>query len=127
MRLFYLLPILSFLFGTGASSLDSRMPGAHPLDARDVPNMCAYINMDLEILNHVSKKIENVGAISQSKVSLSQHISSVLTVRMILTDTCLCLSDVSQFVATNPVAINAVTAAGTGGVQDITDLITNLV
>ena len=67
MRLFHLLPILSFVFGAGASSLDSRMPDAHPLDARDVPNVCAYLNTELEVPYFIFFD-EDVGEISQSKV-----------------------------------------------------------
>jgi hypothetical protein len=46
MRLFHVLPILSFLFGASASSLESRQPDAHPLDARDVSDVCALLNPD---------------------------------------------------------------------------------
>ena len=44
MRLFLVFPFLSLLFGASASSLDSRRPDAHPLDARDVSNVCATLN-----------------------------------------------------------------------------------
>ena len=47
MRLFHGLQILSF-FGAGASSRDSRAPNAHPLDARGVLDICAYIDQQLE-------------------------------------------------------------------------------
>jgi hypothetical protein len=44
MRLFHiLLPILSFLFGASASSLESRQLDAHPVDARDVSDVCALL------------------------------------------------------------------------------------
>ena len=44
MRLFHVLPTLSLLFGARASSLDSRQSDAHPLDARDVSDVCAMLD-----------------------------------------------------------------------------------
>ena len=49
MRLFRILPTLSLLFGVRASSLGSREPAAHPLDARDLLDVCASVNVNLEV------------------------------------------------------------------------------
>ena len=66
MRLFHGLPILSFLLGAGASSLDSRAPNAHPLDARDVLDICAYIDQQLDVMSWYITV--SAGVISQSNV-----------------------------------------------------------
>jgi hypothetical protein len=49
MRIFLVLPIFSILFGASASSLDSRWLDAHPLDARDGLDLCAFVNADLVV------------------------------------------------------------------------------
>ena len=125
MRLFHILPIISFLFEAGASSLDWGMPDAHLPDARDVPNVCAYLNTELEVPCFIFFD-DDVGEISQSKVpSFSTYFKRPYS-KNDFNRSCLCLSDVSQFVATNPVAISAVSVPGSG-VQEVTDIITNLV
>jgi hypothetical protein len=43
-RLFKVLSILSLLFGARASFLTTRLPAPHPLDVRQVSNVCANIN-----------------------------------------------------------------------------------
>ena len=43
MHFFCVFPILSLLFGAHASSLDSRQPNAHPLDARYVTDVCGNV------------------------------------------------------------------------------------
>ena len=48
MRLFHVLPILSLLSGASASSLDSRTPAAHPLDTRELLDVCASVDVDLD-------------------------------------------------------------------------------
>ena len=67
MRLFCALSILSLLFGVRASSLGSREPTPHPLDARDFVGVCAFINNDkLTLPSGVT-----IGLISQFNVPLS--------------------------------------------------------
>ena len=66
MRLFHGLPILSFLFGAGVSSLDSRAPNAPALDARDVLDICAYIDQQLDVMSWYITV--SAGVISQSNV-----------------------------------------------------------
>ena len=68
MRLFLVLPFLSLLFGASASSLDSRRPDAHPLDARDVSNVCAVLtSRDFSEAGYPTPSIllEILGIISQ--------------------------------------------------------------
>lgn len=64
MRLVRVLPILSFLLGASASSLDTRHPHAHPLDAHDVSDVCAYVNSDLEVLSEY-KVLTDAGPLGQ--------------------------------------------------------------
>jgi hypothetical protein len=78
MRLFRVLPILSLLFGARASSLDSRQPAAHPLDARYLLDVCALVKTELIIPNPITNGPLVIGAIGQFNVPLSQPISSVL-------------------------------------------------
>ena len=68
MRLFPVLPVLSLLFGAHASSFDSRRPAAHPLDARDLLDVCASVSVNLS----------PVVDIGQFNVLSSQSISSAL-------------------------------------------------
>jgi hypothetical protein len=49
MRLFRALPILGSLLGASASSLDSRRPDPHPLDARDDLDLCSTIDKELAV------------------------------------------------------------------------------
>jgi hypothetical protein len=49
MRLSRVIPALSLLFGARASSLDSREPASHPLDVRDLLDVCASINTELAV------------------------------------------------------------------------------
>ena len=44
MRPFKVFSPLSLLFGARASFLDSRSPAPHPLDARQLPDVCEPIN-----------------------------------------------------------------------------------
>ena len=71
MRLLHVFPILSFLFGARASSLDSRALAAHPLDARDLLDVCASINTELVVPDSFGI-LTAVGVISQFNVPLSQ-------------------------------------------------------
>ena len=77
MRLFLVLPFLSLLFGASASSLDSRRPDAHPLDARDVSNVCAVFNAE-EVPPGLSLILSLLGLTSQFNGPLSQSIPSIL-------------------------------------------------
>lgn len=71
MRLLHVFPILSFLFGARASSLDSRALAAHPLDARDFLDVCASVNTELVVPDSFGI-LTAVGVISQFNVPLSQ-------------------------------------------------------
>ncbi|KAH9980421.1 hypothetical protein BJV74DRAFT_109935 [Russula compacta] len=103
MRLFPVLPLLSLLFGVGAraSSLDSRAPVPHPLDVRDLSDVCASLDTELVVPDALG----------------------ILTAVGII-DVCLCLSDIPIFIQTNVVAILAVTIAGE---QVVTDALTRLI
>jgi hypothetical protein len=65
MRIFHVLPIFGLLFGASASSLDSRAPVAHPLDARDTLDVCAPIDVDLQDPNLLGNLLGASGVISQ--------------------------------------------------------------
>ena len=83
MRLFCVFPFLSLLFGARASSLDSRRPDAHPLDARDVSNVCATITPTSGHIPEADRPwlliiSELLGISSQFNGHLSQSIPSVL-------------------------------------------------
>src|SRR6266702_4435547 len=70
MRLFRILPILSLLFGARASSLESREPAAHPLDARDLLEVCASVNVELVVPNLLGV-LTAVGIVAQLGVEIS--------------------------------------------------------
>jgi hypothetical protein len=85
MRLLHVLPILSLLFGASASSLDSRMLDAHPLDARDVSDVCAsWVNQQLYLTISDGDPDDDVtldiGGFSQPNIFRCQPISRILTV-----------------------------------------------
>ena len=123
MRLSHLLSIFCLLFGAYASSFDSRAPAAHPLDARDLLDVCASVNTELVVPDLLGGILTAAGAISQFKVPLSQPIFQVSLI-VLLTDVCLCLSALPLFLETNVVALLAVTIAG----EPVTsDVLTNLV
>ena len=122
MRLFHVFPILSLLFGARASSLDSRQPDAHPLDARDVTDVCGDVGKLVVPKAQGGNTV--VGKIGQLNVPLSKPILKVLTVIIILIDSCLCLSELPQFLVSNPVAIEGVALVGA---QVVTAVLTNLV
>ena len=71
MRLFRVLPIITLLFGARASSLDSRQPAAHSLDARDLLDVCASVNTNL-VVRDLFGVLTAVGIIGQFSVPLSQ-------------------------------------------------------
>ena len=99
MRLFHVLSILSLLFGARAFSLDSRQSDAHPLDARDVSDVCATLDpLDPSEVNLLNALLP-LGLLGQFDVSMSQPISRVLSV---IIGSCLCLSQVSQFLEEDP-------------------------
>ena len=100
MRLFHVLPILTLLFGAHAFSRDSRQSNAHPLDARDFSDVCAILDpspMDLYL--YASFWGSNV--YGQFDAPFFSTISSVLSVIIMLIDSCLCLSQVSQLLEGN--------------------------
>ncbi|KAI9431247.1 hypothetical protein H4582DRAFT_2009867 [Lactarius indigo] len=73
MRLFRVLPALGFLFGARASSLQSREPAAHPLDARDLLDVCASVSTEL-VVPDVLNILTAVGVIGQSQIPLSTGV-----------------------------------------------------
>ncbi|KAI9439296.1 hypothetical protein H4582DRAFT_2076001 [Lactarius indigo] len=101
MRLFRALPVLGLLFGARASSLQSREPAAHPLDERDLLDVCASVNTELVVPN----------------------ILGILTAVGVI-DVCLCLSALPLFLKTNVVALLGVTIAGE---PVVTDILTNII
>ena len=95
MRLFRLLAFLSLLFGASASSLDSRRPDAHPLDARDLPNVCATLTSeDTTAYPSLHSTMGLFGLSSQFNGPLSPSFQTSL---IMLTGVCLCQSDVFPF------------------------------
>ncbi|KAF8260047.1 hypothetical protein EI94DRAFT_1812253 [Lactarius quietus] len=101
MRFFHVLPIFSLFFGARASSLDSRRPDVHPLDARDVQDVCAFLNRELVVPN---------------KAGTLTHAGRL--------DYCLCLSMIPSFLKGNQVGRTAVEI---GGEQAASDALTNLI
>jgi hypothetical protein len=66
MRLFSVLPVLSLLLGTRASSHDSREPAPHRLDVRGpIIDVCATVNADIAVPNILSI-LTAVGVIGES-------------------------------------------------------------
>ena len=49
MRLFKFFSLFGLLFGARASSLSSREPAPHPLDTRELLDVCASINAELNV------------------------------------------------------------------------------
>ena len=95
MRLFRLLTFLSLLFGASASSLDSRRPDAHPLDARDLPNVCAKLTSeDTTAYASFNFIMGLLGLSSQFNGPLSQSFQTSL---ITLTGVCVCQSDIFPF------------------------------
>jgi hypothetical protein len=122
MRLFHVLPILGLLFGVSASSLDSRAPAAHPLDTRELLDVCASVNVDLQAPELLGDLLGVSGVIGQFHTPLSTDFK--VSLPMLLTDVCLCLSALPLFLETNVVALLGVKILGT---EAITDLLTNIV
>jgi hypothetical protein len=58
MHIFHVLPIFCLLTGASASSLDSRRPDAHPLDARYVTDVCAFIDTELEVPDSAGNPVD---------------------------------------------------------------------
>ena len=65
MRLFKLLSLLGLFFGARASSLNTREPASHPLDTRDLLDVCAFVDADLNVPNLLGV-LSLVGKISGS-------------------------------------------------------------
>ena len=80
MRLFRALPILSLLFGARASSLDSRQSDAHPLDARDVSDVCTLLSSgSLSVVDpDLFFALLGSGVYGQFDVPLSQRFQAFL-------------------------------------------------
>jgi hypothetical protein len=65
MRLFKLLSLLGLFFGARASSLKTREPASHPLDARELSDVCAFLDTDLSV-RIVQGTFYDVGKLSRS-------------------------------------------------------------
>jgi hypothetical protein len=102
MRIFHILPIFSLLVGIRASSLDSRRPDAHPLDARDVSDVCALLTPDESDFG-LYLGLFFSDAYGLFNLPHSQPIQRILSVIIMLTGDCLCVSGVSQFLKGDPV------------------------
>jgi hypothetical protein len=74
MRLFRVLPVLSLLLVARASSLDSRGQASHPLDARDLLDVCVFLNAELAVPDDQGL-LSAFGLISESAFSLSKTCS----------------------------------------------------
>jgi hypothetical protein len=72
MRLSRVLSTFCFLFGACASSLDSRAPAAHPLDARELLDVCASVNTELVVPDLLGSILTAAGPISQFNAPFSQ-------------------------------------------------------
>jgi hypothetical protein len=79
MRLFRALPTLSLLLGASTSSLDSRQSNAHPLDVREVNDVCAPVNVDLQAPNLLGNLLGASGVIGQFKPRSLDRFQGVLT------------------------------------------------
>jgi hypothetical protein len=122
MRLFKLFSLLSLFFGAHASSLKSREPAPHPLDVRDLLDVCASIDTRLSVPDLGSPLLLiYVGIVGRST---SHRIVSGLFLIECLTDACLCLSTLPHFLGTDPVGSLAVLVSGE---QGATNTLTHLV
>jgi hypothetical protein len=65
MRLFKLISLLGLFFWARASSLKTREPASHPLDARELPDVCALVNEYLAVPLQSGYK-DSVGFLCQS-------------------------------------------------------------
>ena len=74
MRLFRVLPALSLLLGARAFSLDSRGQAAHPLDARDLLDVCVSLNAELAVPDDQGL-LSAFGLIGESAFSLLRGCS----------------------------------------------------
>ncbi len=68
MRLFRVLPVLGLLLEARASSLDSRQPGPHPLDVRDLSDVCAPLEGKYIVSNGQGLTLD-FGGIGESSFS----------------------------------------------------------
>ncbi|KAH9975011.1 hypothetical protein BGW80DRAFT_1559478 [Lactifluus volemus] len=104
MRLFKLLSLLGLFFWARASSLKTRHPASHPLDARQLSNVCALlVNAVLDVPD------TNFNFFSFGPI-----------------DACLCTSTLQNFVQTDPVTSTAASQALNGAstvIDELTDLI----
>ncbi|KAH9974995.1 hypothetical protein BGW80DRAFT_1488004 [Lactifluus volemus] len=104
MHLFKFLSLLCLFFGARAlSSLKTRGPGSHPLAARELLDVCAFMSGDI-IIPNAEDFYFPVGAI----------------------DVCLCTSSLPLFIQTNPIAVAAVREAR-GGEPTVTSILTDLI
>jgi hypothetical protein len=123
MHLFRILPILSLLFGAHASSLDPRRPDAHPLDARDLSDVCGSLNTEL-VVPDLLGILTAVGVIGQFNTMPPAPNQFQVFLIVPLIDVCLCQSALPLFLDTNVVGILGVTIAGD---QVVTQILTEFV
>ncbi|KAI9439301.1 hypothetical protein H4582DRAFT_2076004 [Lactarius indigo] len=69
-RLFHALPVLGLLFEARASSLKAREPAAHPLDVRDLLDVCASVNTQIAVPD-VHGVLTIAGVIRTNMVAIS--------------------------------------------------------
>ncbi|KAH9975017.1 hypothetical protein BGW80DRAFT_1225325 [Lactifluus volemus] len=107
MRLFKLLSLLSLFFWARASSLKTRYPASHPLDVRQLDNVCASVQTELivtDVNNPDASGLFDAGAV----------------------DSCLCTSTLQDFIQSDPIASSAVSKAD-GGEQEVIDSLTAVI
>ncbi|KAH9974992.1 hypothetical protein BGW80DRAFT_1251189 [Lactifluus volemus] len=102
MRLFKHLSLLGLFFGARASSLKTREPAAHPLDARELLDVCALVKT--------------------SDVDFPDQVAILSFMGII----CLCKSSLPAFIQTNPYAIVAV-AEAQGGASTVTSVLSDII
>ncbi|KAH9975089.1 hypothetical protein BGW80DRAFT_1225415 [Lactifluus volemus] len=103
MRLFKLLSLLGLFFWARASSIKMREPASHPLDTRELLDVCASVNADLTV----------------------PDLLGILSLVGVI-DVCLCISALPLFIQTNVVAIAAVGRAQ-GGEPEVTSILEKLI
>jgi hypothetical protein len=109
MRLLCALPILGSLLGASASSLDSRRPDPHPLDARDDLDLCASIYKELAVPDLLTGASTVAGMLSQFNPTNLKDLALII---MFTDNVCICVSEIPLFIVTNTVAENAVNISG---------------
>jgi len=105
MRLFKLLSLLSLFFWARASSLETRQPASHPLDARQPGNVCAVVGPEIFIPVGNPDNIVSAGTIDP---------------------TCLCTLSLQDFIKHNKVT-SAAAAKALHREADVSDDLTRAI